>query len=173
MTNLIIEISKYFMILCLLLYVRVLCGISSENQTGTKRTYFKQTVRSNLSDPLWCLCGDLSGDGWYQYADFYAAQAVLLAMIQTCYQLFTADHRDFWRTICACFDDRVYHADKAFFWQRQKTIFYSTGVDDIFAHHPGIDQPGWICAEIILVICNRWDPGAFGCDDRRKYKLWS
>ena len=47
-------------------------------------------------------------------------------------------------------------------------IFY-----DIFAHHPGIDQPGWICAEIILVICNRWDPGAFGCDDRRKYKLWS
>ena len=52
MTNLIIEISIFHDFYVCFLHVRVLCGISSENQTGTKRTYFKQTVRSNLSDPL-------------------------------------------------------------------------------------------------------------------------
>ena len=51
MTNLIIEISKYFMIFMFAFYTYE-CFAAFRQKIKPEQTYFKQTVRSNLSDPL-------------------------------------------------------------------------------------------------------------------------
>ena len=154
MTNLIIEISKYFIdSLCLLFYTYECFAAFRQKIKPEQREHILSRqcaaiflIHFDAFVVIYLVTDDIS------MLIFYAAQAVLLAMIQTCYQLFySRSSRLLTNNLCMLLTIGFIMLTRLSFDSARKQYFYSTGVDDIFAHHPGIDQPGWICAEIILV----------------------
>ena len=117
MTNLIIEISKYFMIFMFAFYTYECFAAFRQKIKPEQREHILSRqcaaiflIHFDAFAVIYLVTEDIS------MLIFYAAQAVLLAMIQTCYQLFLQQIIEtFDEQSVHAFDDRVYHADKAFF----------------------------------------------------------
>ena len=113
MTNLIIEISKYFMIFMFAFYTYECFAAFRQKIKPEQREHILSRqcaaiflIHFDAFVVIYLVTDDIS------MLIFYAAQAVLLAMISIVLQqiIETFDEQS-----VHAFDDRVYHADKAFF----------------------------------------------------------
>ena len=116
MTNLIIEISKYFMIFMFAFYTYECFAAFRQKIKPEQREHILSRQCAAIFLIHFDACGDLSGDGGYQYADFLCGAGgtsgddtdLLSIVLQQIIETFDEQS-------VHAFDDRVYHADKAFF----------------------------------------------------------